>query len=88
MYSQEVHSCFDLIHNNDNTFTVKASKKIYYRGDLKTAVKILVNIFYLDIEQIECAIEQMEINDHNRAHFGGYGKFIFTKEEYDSTGAA
>ena len=88
MIEQIIHESYDLIHNIDNTWTLKASKSTVYRGDLKTAVTYMVNKFFIPMAEIEIATEEMEIFDHNHAHFGGFRNFIFTSDKYTARGVA
>lgn len=82
------HSSYDLIQNIDGTFTLKGSKNPLFRGDLKSVFRVMTKIFNISIEQIEIAVEEMDKNDHTRAHFSSFGTFIFSEDASTMSGAA
>lgn len=56
------------------------NKKVLIHGDFKSVVKSMVEEFYFDINEIEFAIENLEANQHDTAHFGMSRGFIYTMD--------
>jgi hypothetical protein len=79
MFEKIHQTSYDLIrHMGGNFSLIGADGTLFSHGSLNVVVKYMVANLDFDIDQIEYAVEQLEDNDHLRAHFGCYRKFIFT----------
>jgi len=51
-----------------------------FEGDFKSIIKLAVNLG-IEFAELEIAVENFIQNDHNEAHFGMLGTFIYTQKK-------
>lgn len=74
---------YDLYEIYPNHWMLHVKGDRIYNGSLVEVGKLAVQMFGFDLSEIEFGIKEMYRNDHNGAHFGMGGGFIFTfKREF------
>lgn len=69
---------FNIIEVVENVWVLEVINGISYTGTLKEVVTLAINNYKFRFKEIEDAVNCMIREEHNAAHFGTWGSFIYT----------